>query len=94
MVKANEQDIKAIADELFQKADDYKANLTKLTNLVEEITNGDIQGDLATDLLNKFQAKEETFKKLESELIKAEDAMKAKNEELRRVVEDTTSRMS
>ena len=53
----------------------YKKNLAKLTNLVEEITSGDIQGDPAQDLLQKFQAKEDTFKKLADTIDEAEGYM-------------------
>ena len=53
----------------------YKKNLAKLTNLVEEITSGDIQGDPAQDLLQKFQAKEDIFKKLADTIDEAEGYM-------------------
>ena len=53
----------------------YKQNLAKLTNLIEEITSGDIQGDPAQDLLQKFQAKEDTFKNLANTIDEAEGYM-------------------
>ena len=53
----------------------YKKNLARLTSLVEEITSGDIQGDPAQDLLQKFQAKEDTFKKLADTIDEAEGYM-------------------
>ncbi len=53
----------------------YKNNLARLTNLVNEITSGDIQGDPATDLLQKYQAKEGTFKKLAETIDEAEGYM-------------------
>ena len=51
----------------------YKQDLARLTNLINEITSGDIQGDPATDLLNKFQAKEDIFKGLAQTVDEAEE---------------------
>ena len=55
--------------------DGYINNLEKLTNLITEITSGDIQGDPASDLLAKFQAKEETFNNLAKTINEAEEYM-------------------
>ena len=52
--------------------EEYKKNLARLTNLIGEITSGDIQGDPATDLLNKYHEKEEAFNELAREIDKAE----------------------
>ena len=54
---------------------DYKSNLARLTNLIDEITSGDILGDPATDLLNKFKAKEDVFRKLTQTIEEAEEYM-------------------
>ena len=54
---------------------EYKQALARLTVLIEEITNGDIKGDPATDLLNKFKAKEETFKLITQTIEEAEGYM-------------------
>ena len=43
---------------------DYQRDYVRLKNLISEITSGDIQGDPANDLLNKFQAKQETFESI------------------------------
>jgi len=42
----------------------YKSSLANLTNFIEEITSGDIQGDPANDLLAKYQAKQDIFNKI------------------------------
>jgi cob(I)alamin adenosyltransferase len=54
---------------------DYKENYAKLTALMDEITNGDIQGDLATELMNKFSARKEDFEKIQKMIDDAEDYM-------------------
>lgn len=54
---------------------DYKENLAKLRALMDEITNGDIQGDLATELMNKFQARKDDFDAIQKVIDDAEDYM-------------------
>ena len=54
---------------------EYKLNLARLTNLIEEITSGDIQGDPANDLLAKFQAKQDTLNKIAQTIEEAEGYM-------------------
>lgn len=66
----------------------YKENLARLTNLIGEITNGDIQGDPATDLLNKYQAKEEAFNALAEEIDKAEEYAGAKGKSFTAMVDE------
>ena len=71
----------------------YKKNLAKLTNLVEEITSGDIQGDPAQDLLQKFQAKEDTFKKLADTIDEAEGYMGMQTTKFTSMIGDLKSTM-
>lgn len=71
----------------------YKKNLAKLTNLVEEITSGDIQGDPAQDLLQKFQAKEDTFKKLADTIDEAEGYMGMQTTKFTNMIGDLKSGM-
>ena len=71
----------------------YKKNLAKLTNLVEEITSGDIQGDPAQDLLQKFQAKEDTFKKLADTIDEAEGYMGMQTTKFGNMIGDLKSGM-
>ena len=52
---------------------DYKENYAKLRGLMDEITNGDIQGDLATELMNKFLARKDDFEKIQKMLDDAEE---------------------
>lgn len=55
--------------------EEYKSNLTRLQNLINQITSGDIKGDPANDLLAKFQAKEQMFKALAQVIDDAEEYM-------------------
>ena len=56
-IHVDEDALNALKNALETAGQEYKNSLARLTNLIEEITSGDIQGDPATDLLNKYQAK-------------------------------------
>ena len=43
--------------------ENYKTNYSRLTSLMDEITSGHIQGDVADELLNKYEAKKDFFEK-------------------------------
>ena len=55
--------------------EEYKRELVRLTNLINEITSGDIQGDPANDLLAKYNAKEEKFRGLANTIDEAQEYM-------------------
>ena len=67
--------------------EEYKFQLAKLINLVEEITRGDIQGDLADDLLMKFRAKEADFKSLARTIEEVEEKIGLKGQDFTTMVE-------
>lgn len=54
---------------------EYKQNLAKLENLINQIVSGDFQGDAANQFVDKYREKEETFKKILETLEAAEDKM-------------------
>lgn len=70
---------------------DYKENLAKLRALMEEITNGDIQGDLATELMNKFQARKDDFDQIQKMIDDAEDYMGMKGTQFNTTVSNIQS---
>ncbi len=74
-IHVDEASLNDLKNALATAGESYKNNLARLTNLVNEITSGDIQGDPATDLLQKYQAKEGTFKKLAETIDEAEGYM-------------------
>ena len=75
MIHVDEAALNSLKNALETAGQDYKTKLARLTNLVEEITSGDIQGDPAEDLLAKFRAKEDTFNKLTQTIEEAEGYM-------------------
>ena len=75
MIHVDEAALNSLKNALETAGQDYKTKLARLTNLIEEITSGDIQGDPAEDLLAKFRAKEDTFNKLTQTIDEAEGYM-------------------
>ena len=74
-IHVDEAALSDLKNALETAGEDYKRDLARLQSLITEITSGDIQGDPATDLLNKFQAKEDVFKKLAVSIDDAEEYM-------------------
>lgn len=72
VIHVEEEALNALKNALATAGEEYKSSLSRLTNLINEITSGDIQGDPANDLLQKFQAKEDTLNKLAETIDEAE----------------------
>ncbi len=92
-IHVDEASLNDLKNALATAGESYKSNLARLTNLVNEITSGDIQGDPATDLLQKFQAKEDTFKKLAETIDEAEGYMGMQTTKFGNMIGDLKSGM-
>ncbi len=88
VIHVDEEALKSLANALLTAGQDYKENLARLTNLIDEITSGDIQGDPATDLLQKFQAKQEVFNMLTTTIEDAEDYMNLQGKKFDNMIGD------
>ena len=86
-IHVEEEALNDLRNALETAGEDYKNKLSRLQNLINEITSGDIQGDPANDLLQKFQAKEETFKRLAQTIDEAEEYMECKRQSLQVLLE-------
>lgn len=75
VIHVDEESLRKLRNALETAGQSYKQNLARLTNLIEEITSGDIQGDPANDLLAKFQAKQDTLNKITQTIEEAEGYM-------------------
>ena len=64
VIHVEEASLNDLKNALATAGESYKSNLSRLNNLINEITSGDIQGDPANDLLQKYQSKEATLTKL------------------------------
>lgn len=72
-IRVDEIALDRLRNALRTAGENFKSNLSKLEFLVDEITSGDIQGDVATDFLNKFKSKEEVLKNIERTINDAEN---------------------
>ena len=93
MINVSEDALNTLRHALETAGQDYKDSLARLTNLIQEITSGDIQGDPATDLLQKYQAKEGTFKKLAETIDEAEGYMGMQTTKFGNMIGDLKSGM-
>ena len=80
-----------LKDAIATAGKDYKEKLARLNALMEEITNGDIQGDLATELMQKFQARQDDFKAIQKLIDDAEDYMGMKGSDFNSTVSSIES---
>ena len=92
-IHVDEAALNTLRNALETAGESYKRNLARLTNLIEEITSGDIQGDPAQDLLTKFQAKDETFKNLANTIDEAEGYMGMQTTKFTNMIGDLKSGM-
>jgi len=72
-IHVDEAALNSLKHALETAGQEYKQSLARLTNLIEEITSGDIQGDPAQDLLVKYQSKQDTFNRLLQTIEEAEE---------------------
>ena len=87
-IHVEEEGLADLRNALETAGEEYKEQLARLTNLIEEITKGDIQGDVADDLLEKFRAKEDDFKSLQRVIDEVEEKVGAKGKDFTQMIED------
>ena len=92
-IHVDEAALNALKNALETAGQDYKQSLARLTSLIEELTSGDIQGDPANDLLQKFQAKQDTFNKLTQTIEEAEGYMGLQTTKFGNMIGDLKSGM-
>ena len=94
VIHVDEQALNSLRQALETAGQDYKEKYARLTNLIEEITSGDIQGDPAIDLLNKYQAKQDTFNKITQTIEEAEGYMGLQATKFASMIGDLKSSMN
>ena len=92
-IHVDEVALNALKNALETAGQEYKQSLARLTSLIEEITSGDIQGDPANDLLQKYQAKQDTFNKLTQTIEEAEGYMGLQTTKFGNMIGDLKSGM-
>lgn len=92
-IHVEDEALNTLREALETAGQEYKSSLARLTNLIEEITSGDIQGDPATDLLNKYQAKQETLNNITKTIEEAEGYMGLQTTKFGSLIDDLKSGM-
>lgn len=92
-IHVDEAALNSLKNALQTAGQEYKQSLARLTNLIEEITSGDIQGDPANDLLAKFQAKRDTLNRLTQTIEEAEGYMGLQTTKFGNMIGDLKSGM-
>ena len=93
-IHVEESALAELKDALNGAGEDYKANLAKLTNLIEQITSGNIQGPVAQDLLEKYEAKRELFNMVQQTIDEAKDYAGKQETTFINTMSDVISRMN
>lgn len=93
VIHVEEEALNTLKNALATAGEDYKSSLARLTNLITEITSGDIQGDPANDLLQKFQAKEDTLNKIAETIDEAEGYLGMRTTSFTNMIGDLKSGM-
>lgn len=86
VIQADSQSLRELTEAFATAGKDYQKKLEELGQLIEDITNGDIQGDPATQLKSKYEEKVASFNELRDALKKAEDHMNDEEAEFRDVM--------
>lgn len=92
-IKVDEQALQELREALATAGDDYKRNLARLTALIEQITNGDIKGDPAVDLRNKYEAKKDALNSLAKTIDEAQEYMGIKRSDFSSMIGNLQSGM-
>ena len=86
VVNVDEEAIESLRDALQTAGEEYKYNLNRLITLINDITNEEIKGTPATNLLKDFKSKEESFKKIEETINRAEENINRQRKEYNNMV--------
>ena len=92
-IHVEESALQDLRDSFATAGEEYKSNLSRLTALMQEITSGDIQGDPAVDLLNKFEAKKDTLNNLAKTIDEAQEFMGIKRSDFSSMIGNLQSGM-
>jgi len=74
-IHVDEEALNYLKNALQTAGENYRNNLSRLTNLINQITSGSIKGDPADDLLAKYEAKRDFFNKVQETIDEAEEYM-------------------
>ena len=90
-VSVDSQDLSALETSLETAGSEFVENYKKLVVIMEDITNGNIKGELATTILEKFENKKPDLDKLKEEIETAREYAKDKGAKLNAVTDSIVS---
>ena len=82
-VVANESDIASLKEALATAGEEYKDNYARLESLIQEITNGDIKGNAADELVKKFNDKKDMLDTIQNSIDEANAYIEGKEQRFR-----------
>ena len=91
-IRVNSADLKKVAADTDTALTAYKTNYSKLTAVIQEITNGGFKGELANDFLNKYDAKKDTFDGITKTLDTAEEYLTRQGTNFEKMMADVEMR--
>ena len=92
-VHVEEDALNEFKNALMTSGEEYERELARLTNLIDEITSGDIQGDAAEDLKAKFDAKKDDFNKITKVLEETKELLGMRTTDFTTMMEDIKKEM-
>jgi len=72
-IRVDDGSLQQLKEALATAGEDYRRNVTRLTNLINQIVRGDITGDPATELLSKYEAKQDVIRAIYKTIEEAEE---------------------
>lgn len=93
IISADSESLATLKNAIGTAYDEYKYNLQRMRNLAEQIINGDIKGNLATEFINKFESHSGTLNALETTLDEAAQYMGLQTTKYDQLIENTQAGM-
>jgi len=93
-IHVEEDALNELKNALMTSGEEYERELARLTNLVDEITSGDIQGEAADDLKAKFEAKKDDFNKISSCLDETKELLGTRTTDFTTMMDDIKNEMA
>ena len=80
-----------VSNSLKEATEDAVKYFRMLRNFMDEVTKGGIEGEIAIEIYEKFEQKEDVMRDLETYLIEAADYMGIQTDRFKSVVADISS---
>ena len=90
-VRIDEAALEQLKSALQIAGESYKINLSRLRYVIEEIASKDIEGEPATELLNKYRNREDMFRNIERAINDAEEYAGVKKSNFDALMSDVSS---